>query len=188
MEISISEKSMMMFDEALSSAREIEDARSRAEALRYMARRLAKSDTGKAMEVLDEALSAAGEIGDERLKGAMLRSLAEDIMPFNPERALSIVREIDDRMERAEALREIATRLAKRDYAGAEKLLDEAFSTAREIEEPESRARALQSIAEDFARMENEMLLQKVPDELVMKMVNENWDANRIRETLEKYR
>ena len=184
----ISEKSQRMFDEALAAAREIENSRPRAKALRSMANNLAKFDRDRAMEIFDEALSSAGKIGDTQVRGAMLCFLVEDIANLDMERAISIARDMEEKEDKVVALLSIALKIEKTNHSRALELLEEAFSVAREIDAPEIRAGALQSVAEQYAHLETRDIFRKVPDELIMKMSDENWDAERVRETLKKYR
>jgi len=157
-----------LLDEALSAARAIGDAESRAEALAKVAERLppdealaiARSIDHDALraealaavaerlpaesqpDVVHEALSAALRIGDAEWRGCALVVVA---MRLPAEEALAIARGIDDAKHRAWALAAIAERLPTTDKRDA---LREALAVARGIDDPDQRAKTLAAVAE----------------------------------------
>ena len=128
-----------MLGEALSAARGIDDAESRAKALAALAQRLPAEDQPG---VLGEALSAARGIDNAWPRAEALAAVAQRLPA---EEGLAVARGIDDAGSRAKALAALAQRLPAEDQPG---VFGEALSAARGIDVAWSRARALAAVAE----------------------------------------
>src|SRR5262245_46019949 len=135
-------------EKALSIARKIKDASSRADALRSISEALARA--GKAAEArkaVTKALAAARKIEDASSRADALRSISEALARAGAAaEALAAAREIEDATSRAKALRSISEALANAGMATG------ALAAAREIKIASSRAKALRSISEALAR------------------------------------
>jgi len=136
-------------EKALSIAREIEDASSRADALRSISEALARA--GKAAEAskaATEALAAARKIEYASPRAGALRSISEALVNAGmATEALAVAREIEDASSRADALRSISEALARAGKAAeASKAATEALAAAREIKDADSRADVLMAV------------------------------------------
>ena len=142
--------------EALSVAREIDDAKERSRTLTSMASVLAEK--GKS----HQALAIAREIDDAKDRARTLISIAEALAPEEKaavmQEALTSAREIDDAEARASTLISIAEALAPEENVA---VMQEALATAREIDHAELRSRTLTSIAKALAPEEKAAVMQE---------------------------
>jgi len=155
-------KKLELLNSALSTAKEMEYAGWRAEALSKIASSLAQSGMKEEAEkTFKEALSTAKEIEGAVWRAEPLRNIAssqaQSGMKEEAEKtfkeALSTAKEIEDARWRAEALRNIASSQAQSGMKEeAEKTFKEALSTAKEIEDARWRAEILRNIASSQAQ------------------------------------
>jgi len=203
------DRALNIFNEALQVARSIDGAYLRACALSNIAGELAKIDVNRAMNVFNEALQTARCIDDAFFRASTLSDIASNLAKIDVNRALQVARSIDDADERALALRDIAVELAKVDVNRALQVarsiddaiwraralsniaveltkvdVNRALQVARSIDDAIWRARALSNIAVELAKTLSKKALDSIPDELVLRIVDENWSDSKIREFL----
>ena len=140
-----------LLSEALSTARAIDDAHSRARALNRVAEAQASAgDTRGSAQTVSEALSAARSIERALFRARALSRVTEaQASAGDIQVALSTARSIHDASFRAWALSRIAKAQASAgDTRGSAQTISEALSIRRSMDRALSRARALSGIAD----------------------------------------
>jgi histidine ammonia-lyase len=122
-----------LFDEALETARNLQDESYRASALSALAPHLPES-------LFDEALETARNLQDESYRASALSALAPHLPESLFDEALETARNLQDESYRASALSALAPHLP-------ESLFDEALETARNLQAESYRASALSALA-----------------------------------------
>ena len=145
--------------EALATAKEMEEELACAEALATIALQLAK------LGYPQEALAAAREIKDEWHRAQALAALAQFLLPELLPEALAATREIKDEWGRAQALADLAQQMPE--------LLPEALAAAKEIKDEWLRSQALADLAQ-------QMPLELLPELLAaVREIKDEWDRAR---------
>ncbi|WP_448590879.1 hypothetical protein [Thermoflexus hugenholtzii] len=144
-----------LFDLALKAAEGIDEAWSRAEALRKIAVAMAEAGQGeRAKEVLNQALKAAEGIDEAWSRAEALKEIAVAMARAGElEQALKAAEGIDEAWSRAWALRAIAVAMAEAGQGErAKEVLNQALKAAEGINKAWSRAEALRAIAVAMAK------------------------------------
>ncbi len=172
---------------ALAVANKIEDYAIKANALARISLELAKISPKKASDRFNQAIKTAEKIGNYEKRAYVLSEISVELARIDPEKALSLAKKVEDYAIKANALAKIAVELAKTNPKKAKEVITQAADAANNIISDEEKAQALAEIAVKMAIIDTMNLLEKVPEKVFFMIVEDGWDAKRIREFLKNY-